>query len=419
METQIQDENKQFVFEFEASSNNITFDGAKFPVLKKILWVAYLIIFISCKEKKKDSGETGIHPATAKATNAIKIDYAQGFSIEKSESGWTIIKVASPWPDADADFTYALIPQEQMTAAPLNNEEYDAIVAVPVERLVATSTTHIPALEALGVGNRLVGFPETKYISSRETRKRIEGGHVEELGSNESINTEMVLELHPEVVIGFGVDGQNKAYGTLQRAHIPVVYNGDWTENTPLGKAEWIKFFAPFFNKEALADSIFKGIEKSYLSTKELAKTADKKPTVLSGALFKDVWYLPGGNSWAAQFLSDANCEYLWKDTHATGSLSLSIESVLEKGKKAEFWISPSQFTSYQEMKEANPHYRQFGAYKNRNIYTFANTTGETGGLLYYELAPQRPDLVLKDLIHIFHPELLPDHELFFFKPLQ
>ncbi len=419
METIIQAENKQFLFQFEASSNNITFDGAKYPVLKKIFFLTGLLFFISCKGGKKDSGDKDIHPPTAKTSKTTEIDYAQGFSIEKCKSGWTIIKVASPWPDADAAFTYALIPKEQMTAALLNNEKYDAIIAVPVERIVATSTTHIPALEALGVGNRLVGFPETKYISSKETRKRIEAGQVEEIGNNESINTELVLELHPDIVVGFGVDGQNKAYGTLQRAHIPVVYNGDWTEETPLGKAEWIKFFAPFFNKEALADSIFKRIEKSYLNAKELAKTSDKKPTVLSGALYKDVWYLPGGNSWAAQFLTDANSEYLWNETSETGSLSLSIESVLEKGKKAEFWVSPSQFTSYKSMAEANRHYQQFTAYKNRNIYTFAATTGDTGGLLYYELAPQRPDLVLKDLIHIFHPELLPDHELFFFKPLQ
>ena len=372
----------------------------------------FLVFFVSCKDEKKES-----LPITT-APNATEINCARGFSIEKSDSGLTIITVASPWPDAETGFTYALIPKDKMAAMTLNKDEYDAIIAVPVERIVVTSTTHIPALEALGVDDKLVGFPDTKYISSEATRKRIDAGQIKELGNNEAINTEMVLELNPEVVVGFSVDGQNKAYSTLQRANIPVVYNGDWTEETPLGKAEWIKFFAPFFDKDVEADSIFKGIETSYLEAKALAKTANKKPTVLGGALYKDVWYLPGGNSWAAQFFSDAHADYLWKDTRETGSLSLSIESVLEKGKPAEFWISPAQFTSYKAMEEANRHYLQFDAFKNRNSYSFASTTGETGGLLYYELAPQRPDLVLKDLIHIFHPELLPDHELFFFKPL-
>lgn len=380
--------------------------------MNKTFCIAFLFLIFSCRENKKES------LPIATAPKATEINYAKGFSIEKSDSGLTLIKVASPWPDAETALTYALVPKDKMAVMTLNKDAYDAIIAVPVERIVVTSTTHIPALEALGVGDKLVGFPDTKYISSEATRKRIAAEQIKELGNNEAINTEMVLELNPEVVVGFGVDGQNKAYATLQRANIPVAYNGDWTEETPLGKAEWLKFFAPFFAKEAKADSIFKGIESSYIEAKQLAKTAKKKPTVLSGALYKDVWYLPGGNSWAANFFDDAHADYLWNDTSETGSLSLSLESVIEKGKPAEFWISPAQFTSYKAMDKANRHYQKFDAFKNQNIYTFANTTGETGGLLYYELAPQRPDLVLEDLIHILHPELLPEHELFFFKPL-
>ncbi len=149
-----------------------------------------------------------------------------------------------------------------------------------------------------------------------------------------------------------------------------------------------------------------------------MAKKASHRPTVLSGALYKDVWYLPGGKSWAATFLEDSNAQYLWEDTEVTGSLSLSIENILEKGKTAEYWVSPSQYTSYKELEEANQHYLQFDAFQKKKMYTFAKTMGDTGGLLYYELAPQRPDLVLEDLVYIFHPELLPDHEPFFFKPL-
>ncbi|HEA22481.1 hypothetical protein LCGC14_1377510 [marine sediment metagenome] len=378
----------------------------------KILLVAVLLTIISCKEDKHES------LPLSKASKAFEIKYAEGFTIEEMDSGLILIKIAAPWPDAKTVFTYALIPKNRMATMNLNKDEFDAIVPIPVEKIVVTSTTHIPALEALGVGDKLVGFPNPEYISSKATRKRIDAGKVKALGNNEAINTEMVLALDPEVFIGFGVDGQNKAYASLQRANIPVIYNGDWTEETPLGKAEWIKFFAPFFNAETKADSIFREIETSYLKAKELASTAKGEPTVLSGALYKDVWYLPGGKSWAAQFFDDAKANYLWKDTQETGSLSLSLESVLEKGKPAEFWISPAQFTSYAEMEEANPHYQQFNAFKNRNSYSFAGKTGKTGGLIYYELAPHRPDLVLKDLIHILHPELLPDHSLYFYRPL-
>ncbi|NJB72010.1 iron complex transport system substrate-binding protein [Saonia flava] len=338
--------------------------------------------------------------------------------MEKSDTGITTIKVTSPWPNANKSFVYALVPKEKLSIVTLNKDEYDAIVAVPVERIVSTSTTHIPALESLGVLDNLIGFPDTQYISSNAARKRIDGGQIQELGNNEQLNTEMLIAIQPDVVFGFGIDNQNTTYETIQQANIPVVYNGDWTEETPLGKAEWIKFFAPFFQLEKKADSIFNEIESSYKEAKILAKKANVKPSILSGAMYKDVWYLPGGNSWAAKFLEDANGNYLWSDKEETGSLSLSIESVLEIAQQANFWIAPSQYTSYQAMLKGNQHYAQFDAFKNKKVYTFSSTVGETGGILYYELAPNRPDLVLKDLIHILHPELLPNHQLFFFTPL-
>lgn len=371
-----------------------------------------IICFLACKQKEKVELPTLSSPVST-------ISYSKGFTIKKLNNGVTIITITSPWPGAHSDFTYALIPKNLLATITLNKDEYDAIVAVPVERMVLTSTTHIPALEALGVEDKLVGFPQTKYISSEKTRKRIDAGLVKELGSNEAINTEMVIALNPDVVIGFAVDGQNKAYETLRLSNIPVVYNGDWTEETPLGKAEWIKFFAPFFNQEAMADRIFEKIERSYNEAKALAKTAKEFPTVLEGALYKDVWYQPGGKSWAARFLEDANANYLWKKTTETGSISLSWESVLETAQNADFWIGPAQFTSYESMSQASPHYKQFNAFKKKRVFTFAATKGPTGGLLYYELAPHRPDLVLKDLISILHPDLLPKHQPVFFKPLE
>ncbi|NAS11695.1 ABC transporter substrate-binding protein [Flavobacteriaceae bacterium R33] len=352
------------------------------------------------------------------ATSKASITYARGFTIKETEQGIKVIEVSSPWPDAKSGFSYALVPKNTPEIS-LDKEKYDAVVRVPVERIVVTSTTHIPALESLGVADRLVGFPNSQFVSSKETRKRIASGQVKELGTNEAINTEILMELSPELMVGFGISGKNKAYETLQQAGIPLVYNGDWTEETPLGKAEWIKFFAPFFGLEKKGDSLYKAIELSYARAKELALQAKTKPTILSGGLYKDVWYVAGGKSWMAEFLRDANTNYLWKETENTGSIGLSIESVLERAQDADFWLNPSMHTSYNELEETNRHYLQFSAFKNKRVFTHARSIGETGGLLFYEYAPNRPDVVLKDLIHIFHPELLPDHELFFFKPLE
>jgi iron complex transport system substrate-binding protein len=170
------------------------------------------------------------------------------------------------------------------------------------------------------------------------------------------------------------------------------------------------------FNKEKEADSIFKAIERDYLAAKDIAKQAKNQPTVLSGAMHKDVWYLPNGSSPEAQFLKDANVNYLWSETTGNGSLALSFEVVLDKAKDADLWLSPSYYSSFEQMEKTNSLYTNFEAFKNGNIYSFSNTTGDTGGVLYYELGTARPDLVLKDLIKICHPELLEGYVPYFFK---
>jgi len=293
------------------------------------------------------------------------------------------------------------------------------VVQVPVQNLIVTSTTHIPSLDMLGETDKLIAFPNLSYISSEHTRKRIAEGKLTEIGNNESINTENVIDLQPDVMIGFAVTGNNKTYETLQRAGIPIVFNGDWTENHPLGKAEWIKFFGAFFDKNEVAAQLFSEIETEYTTIKELAQTADNTPTVLSGALWKDIWYLPEGKSWGAQFIADANGAYLWADSEGTGSIALNVETVLDRAQHADFWIGPGQFTTYSQLADAHKAYTQLDAYKNKTVYSFSSLKGETGGIIYYELAPNRPDLVLKDLVKILHPELLPEHEFYFFRALE
>lgn len=312
-------------------------------------------------------------------------------------------------------FTYAIIKKGTKLKDP---DSYDAIVETPINSIVVTSTTHIPSLEMLGVSEMLTGFPNLNYISSPQTRKRINNGEIKELGKNEDINTEILIDLNPDAVIGFAVDSNNNTFNTISKTGIPVLFNGDWTETSPLGKAEWIKFFGVLFDKEKEADSIFSDIETKYSEAKKIAQKAKESPTVLSGAMFKDIWYLPQGKSWVAQFIEDANGDYLWKDSDGTGSLSLNLENVLVKGQNAKFWIAPGYFNSKEQMSNNHSVYKEFDAFKNDNIFSFVNKKGETGGVLYYELGPNRPDLILKDLIKIFHPELLKDHELYFFNKI-
>ncbi|WP_313113136.1 ABC transporter substrate-binding protein [Aequorivita sediminis] len=369
----------------------------------------FTLVFVSCKNETKES----IKSVSVKGEK-LEVKYAKGFEIEAFE-GYKTITLKNPWPGTDKIFTYALV--EKNASLP-NPKSYDAVVEIPIEQIVVTSTTHIPSLEMLGEINALIGFPNLNYISSEKTRDRISNNEIKELGKNEDINTEILINLSPDAVIGFAVDGNNSAFSTVENARIPVLYNSDWTEVSPLGKAEWIKFFGVLYNKEKEADSIFSKIESEYNSAKNLASKAKNKPTVISGAMYKDVWYMPQGNSWGAQFIQDAGGDYLWVDSEGTGSLSLSLESVLDKGIEADFWIGPAQFNSLEELNESSKAYTQFKAYKTGKVYSYSMKKGEKGGVIYYELAPNRPDLVLKDLIKILHPEMLPNHKFHFFDKL-
>jgi len=376
--------------------------------MQKFTFFLFILLLVSCKNEKTP-------PSPSVEGNPLEVSYAKGFSIT-DYGDYKVIEVSNPWPDAGKIFRYALVKDQ---ADFESGERFDAVVQVPVQNLIVTSTTHIPSLDMLGETDKLIAFPNLSYISSEHTRKRIADGKLTEIGNNESINTENVIDLQPDVMIGFAVTGNNKTYETLQRAGIPIVFNGDWTENHPLGKAEWIKFFGVFFDKNEAAAQLFSEIETEYTTIKELAQTADNTPTVLSGALWKDIWYLPEGKSWGAQFIADANGAYLWADSEGTGSIALNVETVLERAQHADFWIGPGQFTTYSQLADAHKAYTQLEAYKNKTVYSFSSLKGETGGIIYYELAPNRPDLVLKDLVKILHPELLPEHEFYFFRALE
>ncbi len=366
------------------------------------------IIFIGCKENS--SSKKREH--TLK--ESLKIKYAKGFDIQHFNNSKKLI-IKSPYLNAKEQFEYILTTNGKSSSM----YPKGTLIHTPINRVVVTSTTHIPMLELLGVENTLVGFPHTKYVSSPKTRKLIDANKVKEIGVKASLNTEILLDLKPEVVIGFSMSKTNKSLNLIEKSGIPVVLNGDWLEETPLGRAEWIKFFGVLYNKEKEADSIFKVIEKNYNDAKLIASKATTKPTILSGAIMsKDIWNLPAGESFVAQFLKDANTNYLWKDSKGKGSLSISFESVLDKGKKADIWIAPGFFRNKEQMLSRNKNYQTFTAFKNDKLFTFATKVGETGGTIYFELGPTRPDLVLKDIIKITHPELLKDYTPTFFEKM-
>lgn len=378
----------------------------KFSFYKVILF-AILFSFIGCKKNEKSDILTDVNTANS-------IHYAKSLAIHK-HIGYTVVTVSNPWPDAVKDFTYIL--KEKNGIVPDSLKKHPQI-AVPLQSIVVTSTTNIPFLEMLGVEKSLVGFPHTDYISSEKTRALIDAGSVKNVGQNEKLNIEQLIELAPNLIVTFGIDNNNPSIENLQKSGLNVLIQADWMEQSPLGKAEWIKLYGSLFGKEKEADSLFGNIVKEYNNA--LALVADKTPTstVLYGSMYQDQWFVAKGSSWVAQFMKDAKADYLWKDLEGTGSLGLSFENILDKAKTANFWIASGSFKSLSELEKANPHYSQFDAFTSKNIYSFEGKLGATGGTVFYELSPARPDLVLKDYIKIFHPELLPNYTFTFAKKL-
>ena len=377
-------------------------------MIKKIfIFSLWFLVFASCKKENKKVVEKPQLERTVK--------YADGFDVIIDNKTKKLI-IKSAYQNSKEVFEYHIKNKTQKSIIDYKNE----VIETPIEKIVVTSTTHIPMVELLNEQNSIIGFPYSKYVSSEKTRALIDVGKIREIGKESSLNTEILLELQPELVIGYSVSSADKALSTIHKSGINVIYNGDWLEKNPLGRAEWIKFFGVLYNKEEQADSIFKVIESNYLEAKLIALKSNKKPTILSGAIMsKDIWNLPAGESFVAQFLKDANLDYLWQESKGKGSLSLSFESVFDKAQNADFWIAPGYFSTKEQLLKNNDLYAKFKAFQNDNIYTPSTKKGRTGGIIYYELAPTRPDLVLKDIIKITNPDLLPNYKLTFFEKMK
>lgn len=374
--------------------------------LASFLVIIVNLVFLGCKNDCKTSETSTIVPKNT-------IHYAKGLAIFRYEN-YSVVTVKNPYPGANQSFTYVL---KKYNANIPDSLKTKTIIPVPIQSIVATSTTYLASLEMLHQENTLVGFPNLNLISSENIRFNIDQGKVAELGNNQSLNFEKTLELNPSVIV-MGIEGNNNATLTkFNRGGLPVMINGDWNEQTPLGKAEWIKFFGALYGKENEANVLFDSVVKEYQSVSKLVQNTTS-PTVLVGSLYEQTWYVPQGESWGAIFLKDAGGNYLWRNEKGTGGLPLSFEKVFDTAQNADFWIGPGQFNSLQEMKAANPHYAQFKAFKTKQVYSYSLKKGKTGGLIYFEEAANRPDLVLKDLIKILHPELLPDYTLYFFQKL-
>nr|WP_244545570.1 ABC transporter substrate-binding protein [Algoriphagus locisalis] len=368
--------------------------------------MSVIISFSGCKEKVGKSEDT---------LEKLDISYASGFTIFKGENFWKV-EVTQPWTGADRIFSYLVLKENAEKPA----GEFDAIIQLPVEKVILTSTTHIPHLDMLNSTEKLIGFPNLNLISSDKTWQHIDAGKVVELGAGPSANTEMVIDLAPDWIMISTLGDDLKYLDLLAQAEIPAVINGEYVEQHPLGRAEWIKFTGVMLGKYEESKIAFEQVEKDYLEAEKLSDSIvdSLRPTVLSGVLYQDIWYAPGSESWGAKILQNAGGDYIFSHQKGTGSAQLNYEYVLENALEADFWIGSADFQDLETMGNAEPRYKAFNSFKSGNVFSYTQKRGRAGGLEYFELGYMRPDLILKDLIKILHPDLLPAYELYFYQQL-
>lgn len=378
-------------------------------MVKSIVVVFFLIVVLSsCKEKTAQVDKQVVHETSLK--------YATGFRVSSFANNSKLVEVLNPYQGANTGFTYLLVPDDMEVPAHAPDVR---VIRTPIQSIVCTSTTHIPMLDYLGSGELLVGFPTLYFISSKTMRARINAGQITELGTDKGMNLELVAALKPGLVMGYTMSADYGQFGKIEDFGIPVFINAEYLEKHPLGRAEWIKLMGLLVGKEKVADSVFNAIESAYLQTRDLVSSVAHRPRVMSGIMYGDAWFLPGGQNYAAKILLDAGCNYLWESDSSHGYLQLSLEAVYDKAADADLWIGVADMKSMQQLANANEYYTRFRPFREQQVYTYDKRKGEKGGSEYLETGYLRPDLILKDLVRIAHPELLPEHELYFHAKLQ
>ena len=347
-----------------------------------------LILFGSCATHTSEKHDAFV---------AHEVKYAKGFHFEESKNKKYLV-IDEPWPGSKTPVRYEL--------------------GEKLKKIVCTSTSHLPFFELLHAEEFVIGFPNLNYISSEVFIQRGKEGLLTDLGTDGSINMELLLSIDPDAVIAFDMGGESQALNKIQEVGIPIYYNSDFLEQSPLGRVEWIKFFGALLAKEAMADSIFRVIEKNYLRLKDLVATVENRPTILSGIVYGDTWFLPGGNNWAATFFNTAGGSYVWDSDTTSGWLELDFEAVYNKGYNADKWIGTSSFNTRNEMLGQENRYNSFVSFQKEEVYNYNKKIGPNGGFDFFESGYSRPDIILSDLIKILHPDLLPNYETVYFQKL-
>lgn len=363
--------------------------------------VLMLLLINGCSRSRKADDQPVFIPAS--------IHYAKRFSITDKDNGLAVT-VTSP-----DGFRQQYILRKKSTVSSVAQTEAN-VIEVPLQSVVCLASTHVALINSLQQTDKIIGLESRKSVYNADIIQSVEAGKIHEVGNYDDLNLELLVNIHPDAVfqsVG-GMPSSNASQ--LERLSLHTVSIPAHYETHPLGRLEWIKFFALFFNRQAYADSLFQQAEQSYKATMKLAQNPAHRPTVVAGYVSKGVWVAPGGKSYFAQLLKDAGADYIWKDDSTSGNLKLSYEELVSKGMNADYFINIQMV--YKDREQVLAEISEAKSFKSvlaDKFYMNNATTNANGKNNYWEQGFTEPHIILKDLVKILHPELLPDYTPVYF----
>lgn len=372
-----------------------------------------LFIISSCSNKS----EPRLNNDKNVSFDKINLRYAKGFTIEKKDN-CKFVTIKNPWQGAEnVEYKYALINKNEKN--PKLPENYK-IIRTPINKIICLSTTHIAFIDILEETESIVAISGTDYVNNSKIRKRIDNNKVLDIGYDNNLNYELIISLEPDLVITYGVGGHVAGYNQkLNDLGIQTMIIAEYLEDDPLGKLEWIKLIGLFYDKEEQANKYFNRAMREYNKLLVLTEQIDNKPKVLFGLPWKDVWYVPGGKSFMAKMVKDAGGDYIWKSNESRESLPFGIESIFANASDAKVWINTGSVNEKSDILKVDERFKSFEPFKNGKIYNNNLRINQFGGNDYWETGLIEPHVLLKDMIKIFHPNILPNHQLVYYKVIE
>lgn len=343
------------------------------------------------------------------------LEYASGFDIQGADSKQSVLlTVTNPWQGADGIAVQLFIARDGETAP----EGFDGqVLEGDAERIVAMSSTHIAMLDAIGEVDRVVGVSGIDYISNPDIQARRD--RIGDVGYEGNINYELLLSLDPDLVLLYGVNGASGMEPKLRELGIPFMYVGDYLEESPLGKAEWMVALSEVVGCRSEGEKVFAEIPVRYNALKQrVAENALDAPSVMLNMPYGDSWFMPSAGSYAVRLIEDAGGDYIYKKNTGNASTPVDMEEAYLLASAADLWLNVGMASTLGEVKAACPKFADTRCFRNGYVYNNNACTNAAGGNDYFESGVVHPELVLRDLIKIFHPELV-EEDFVYYKRLK